>query len=203
MSEGKKEAPFPYTFVGHPSIKEITTEPLTPEVGVPFKLTVEGYNFDEGVKLWVRFSRMGMLVPHPDFPVVTKKSHSRSIIEAEVRINHEPGDYVVEVGRKGYNEPEDSKSLKVYPRSRAKVEDKKRTMSVVDIVSDPRISKTTAWFSQVREKYGVPPGDTMKDHGEAWTDGEEIIQLLIPEIKAAEERRLQNLSKTHRPKRKK
>ncbi len=57
--------------------------------------------------------------------------------------------------------------------------EQKRTLSVADIISDPRIGISKAWFSILKEKIPLPSSDTTKDHGEAWTDGESIIQKII------------------------
>ncbi len=108
---------------GNPCISKVITEPPTPTVGEPFKLTVKGYNFDEHVNLWVRYCVMGFYCPHPDYAIVTdKKVFPLSTIVATVRIDDMPGDYDVMVGRMGPKKPEHTVRLKVYPRSGAKAE---------------------------------------------------------------------------------
>lgn len=56
---------------------------------------------------------------------------------------------------------------------------KKRTLSVADIVSDPRVNIGKSWFAELKKRIPLPEADTVKDHGEAWTDGETIIQKII------------------------
>lgn len=105
---------------GKAIIRSFRTEPEKPFVGSPFKLIVEGYNFNRDVDLWVQYTLMGMFDPHPKYADVKIKSHSRSTIKAEVFINPWPrenekyftGRYIVSVGR-NYRQ-EDSKPLQVY-----------------------------------------------------------------------------------------
>lgn len=55
----------------------------------------------------------------------------------------------------------------------------KKTLSVADIITDPRVCIGRSWFSKLKKRIPLPDGDTMKDYGEAWSDGEDIIQKII------------------------
>ena len=142
----------PYERVGRgfPYIYKVATEPSTPEAGVPFKLTIEGENFDEEMKLqlpgnalpcvidgddfadeWERltgFHKRGLRIPPQYYGDVDKskvKIFSQKEIVAEVCADH-PGDYIAVVGKYPFDDTRSasSPSFIVYPRSEAKPEKK-------------------------------------------------------------------------------
>src|SRR3989338_4377848 len=140
----------PYERIAHglPYIKKVTTEPSTPEAGVPFKLTVEGENFDKEMELqlpgsepprvvdgddfvdeWemlTDFHKRGLRIP-PHYCGRVDKSKvqilSQKEIVAEVCIDH-PGDYMAIVGKYTSDDPRNacSPSFIVYPRSGAETQ---------------------------------------------------------------------------------
>lgn len=54
----------------------------------------------------------------------------------------------------------------------------KKTLSVADIITDRRVSIGKSWFTELKKRIPLPPSDTIKDHGEAWTDGEKVIEMI-------------------------
>ena len=47
------------------------------------------------------------------------------------------------------------------------------------MITDQRINISKSWFCKLKKRIPLPKSDTMKDHGEAWTDGERIIEMIV------------------------
>ena len=161
----KDHDPYDRITRGLPYIKKVTTEPSTPEAGVPFKLTVEGENFDKEMELQLLGSEPPRVVDGDDFAdewELLTDFHKRGIripphycgrvdkskvqllsqkeIVAEVCANH-PGHYIAIIGKYPFDDPRNACSLSfiVYPRSGAAPE-KKDTETPTLVVG---VNKTT------------------------------------------------------------
>lgn len=91
-----------------------------------------------------------------------------------------------------YLEPQHKKNLETL----ASQVGLRRTLSVADIITDPRVNISKSWFTELKKRIPLPPSDTVKDHGEAWIDGEKVIKMIIEWRTANPKRPPQKLATT-------